>query len=79
MKNPRLKKARQDAGYNQTELAKKLGFKGKQTVANWENGYSAPTLRVAIQLAELLNKEVGFLFGNKVQDSHTKNDTEEVI
>ncbi|GGC97484.1 hypothetical protein GCM10007216_30320 [Thalassobacillus devorans] len=74
MKNKRLKEARIQANMSQTELSEYLGYKGKQSVANWENGYSTPTLKVAICLAEVLGKNVHYLFGYKVQDSHTKNE-----
>ncbi|MFC4389110.1 helix-turn-helix transcriptional regulator [Gracilibacillus marinus] len=73
MKNTRLIEARKNKNLNQTELAEILGFSGKQSVANWENGYSNPTLETAIRLSEVLEKDIKFLFGNKVQDSHTKN------
>lgn len=72
MQNKRLKEARIQANLSQTQLSEYLGYKGKQSVANWENGYSTPTLKVAICLAELLGKDVHFLFGHKVQYSHTK-------
>ncbi|UOQ91479.1 helix-turn-helix domain-containing protein [Halobacillus shinanisalinarum] len=72
MKNKRLKEARIQANMSQTQLSECLGYKGKQSVANWENGYSTPTLKVAICLAEVLGKDVSYLFGHKVQVSHTK-------
>lgn len=71
MRNERLIKARQDKGLNQTELSKLLGFKGKQSVANWENGHSVPTLTTALMIADILEKDIVFLFGHYVQDSHT--------
>lgn len=78
LKNYRLIKARKQKGLNQADLAHILGFKGKQSVANWENGHSTPTLSTAILIAEILNKDVVYLFGNQVQDSQTlkksKND-----
>ncbi|MFD1350200.1 helix-turn-helix transcriptional regulator [Oceanobacillus caeni] len=73
MKNERLIEARKQKHLNQTQLAHMLGFKGKQSVANWENGHSTPTLTTAIQIAEILEKDVIFLFGHKVQDSQTKD------
>ncbi|WP_249871624.1 helix-turn-helix transcriptional regulator [Oceanobacillus saliphilus] len=72
MKNQRLIEVRKQKHLNQTQLALMLGFKGKQSVANWEKGHSTPTLSTAIAIAEILNKEVEFLFGSNVQVSHTK-------
>lgn len=74
MKNQRLIEARKQKELNQTQLAIMLGFKGKQSVANWENGHSTPTLSTAIKIANVLNKDVEFLFGTKVQDIHTNKE-----
>ncbi|SEI12961.1 DNA-binding transcriptional regulator, XRE-family HTH domain [Halobacillus karajensis] len=71
MKNRRLKEARIKANMSQNQLSECLGYKGKQSVANWENGYSTPTLKVAIRLSELLGKDIRYLFGQKVQENHT--------
>ncbi|WP_088033467.1 helix-turn-helix transcriptional regulator [Evansella clarkii] len=70
-RNKNLIQARKDKGLTQEKLAKMLGYSGKQTVANWENGHSSPTLSAAIETAKVLEKDVTYLFGNKVQDSHT--------
>lgn len=72
MKNHRLVEARKEKNLNQTQLAKMLGFKDKQSVSNWENGHSTPTLETAIRLSYLLEKDIVYLFGDKVQDSQTK-------
>lgn len=76
MKNERLIEARKQKHLNQTQLAHMLGFKGKQSVANWENGHSTPTLKTALKIADILEKDVSFLFGNKVQVSQTKQKQE---
>jgi len=65
MRNENLRKARLEKKLTQDQMAKILGYKGKQTVANWENGYAYPTLHKAIQTAELLGKSVSYLFGYK--------------
>lgn len=72
MKNFRLIEARKSKNMNQEQLAIKLGFKGKQSVANWENGHSTPKLSTAIKIAKILDKNVEYLFGNQVQVSYTK-------
>lgn len=71
MKNQRLIDARKEKGFTQAQLALVLGFKGKQSVANWENGHSTPTLLTAIKIADVLEKDIVFLFGIHVQDSQT--------
>lgn len=78
MKNQRLIDARKQKELNQTQLAHMLGFKGKQSVANWENGHSTPTLSTAIKISEILEKDVVYLFGVQVQDTHTNGKREAI-
>lgn len=80
MKNYRLVKARKKNQMTQMDLAIKLGYKGKQSIANWENGHSSPPLHMALKTSELLDEDVHFLFGHNVQVSHTfNNEKNEVI
>lgn len=72
MKNDNLIKARKNKGLTQEQLAKKLGYKGKQSVANWENNHISPPLETAIRISQLLEEDISFLFGHKVQGTHTK-------
>ncbi len=71
MRNSNLISSRERKGLTQEQLAKMLGYKGKQTVANWESGYSTPTLETAMKISLLLEEDLFFLFENKVQDFHT--------
>lgn len=48
----------------QQELANKTKSVTKATISNWENGYSKPRLELAILVAEILKKDVSFLFKN---------------
>ncbi|WP_419882757.1 helix-turn-helix transcriptional regulator [Peribacillus sp. B-H-3] len=73
MKNKRLLAARKAKELTQEELAIKLGFKGKQTVANWENGHSQPTLNKAIEISKILEQDIAYLFGKHVQETYTNN------
>lgn len=73
MKNSRLVKARKKKGFTQAELAQILGYKGKQTIANWENGHSKPPLNKAIEMAIILESDVAILFGSDVQETYTKS------
>lgn len=72
MKNNNLIQARENKNLTQEQLAKRLGKYGKQTISNWENGRSTPSMEDAFLIAEILEVDVRFLFGHKVQDSHTK-------
>lgn len=78
MKNINLIKARERKGLTQDELAKRLGYKGRQSIANWENGYNSTPLSTALRIAEILEEDIFFLFGDNVQDSHT-TEPKEVI
>lgn len=71
MKNLNLINARKKKNLTQDQLAKLLGYKGKQSVANWENNYISPPLETAIRISQILGEEISFLFKLKVQDSHT--------
>lgn len=71
-KNNRLATARKAKGLTQEQLALLLGYKGRQAVANWENGYANPPLTIGIEIAKLLESDVDFLFGFKVQETYIK-------
>lgn len=73
MKNARLTESRKQKDLTQEQLALLLGYKGRQAVANWENGHAIPPLPIAIEIAKILDKDVEFLFGIKVQDSYTSS------
>lgn len=78
MKNFNLINSRKEKKLTQEQLAKMLGYKGKQSVANWENGYISPPLDTALRISQILEKDVSFLFGINVQDSHTTKNNKEV-
>lgn len=71
MKNINLIKSRERKNLTQEQLAKILGYKGKQSVANWENGYVSPPLETALRISKILEEDIFFLFENKVQETHT--------
>lgn len=74
LKNINLINSRKSKGLTQEQLAHIVGCKGRQAVSNWENGYSTPPLAIALKVAEVLEKDVAFLFGYKVQETHTKKE-----
>lgn len=74
MKNIRLIEARKSKKLTQEQLAFKLGYKGRQSVANWENGHAIPPLSVAIEISKILDSDVDYLFGYTVQSSCINNE-----
>lgn len=62
MKN--LKKARENIGLTQKELAKKI-FVTSKTIFNYENGEREPDLKTLIQLSKVLNVPIDYLIGIK--------------
>lgn len=79
MKNINLISSREKKGLTQEQLAKMLGYKGKQSVANWENGYNTPTLEAALKISRILEEDIFFLFEDEVQECHTLGCEKEVI
>ncbi|MGA8941597.1 MAG: helix-turn-helix transcriptional regulator [Thermoactinomyces sp.] len=68
-----LKQARLEKGLTQLQLAKLLGYKGGQSVSNWENGRIKPPLIIASKIAEILGKDIESLFFEEnVQETHMK-------
>lgn len=70
----RLKQARENAGFTQLELAKKLGVT-KSAIGNYENGVSSPKDVVLLQIFDVLNVEPNFLFQDSFNPDN-KNDNE---
>lgn len=58
-----IKKYRELRGLSQQELATKLGYKGKSTVSNWENGANAPSDAKLKELLSILEVDANTLFG----------------
>ena len=72
MKNKNLISARKKKKLTQGEFAEMLGYKGKQAVANWENGHITPPLETALKISQILEEDIFFLFGSGVQDTCIK-------
>lgn len=58
----RIKRLREQQGLTQEELAKKLGYKSKSSVAHIENGRDIPRSMVA-KLATVLDSTPAYLMG----------------
>ena len=65
----RIKELRKEKDMTQEELAHKLGYKSKSSVAHIENGRDIPRTMV-VQLAEALNTTPAYLMGWD-NDMHT--------
>lgn len=62
----RLKALRLEAGLEQADLARKLGYKSDSTISKWESGKTLPTGGRLSKLAELLNTSTDYiLFGQE--------------
>lgn len=62
MLGQRINELRQVFGWNQVEMAKRLGV-AKQTVSNWENDNIQPSIEMLIRLAKLFNVTTDYLLG----------------
>ena len=56
-----VREARTQRGWDQAELARRLGFVRQQAVSRWENGTSRPRRAMIAQLADLLDLDVDML------------------
>lgn len=68
----RLKLARQDAGLTQTDLAKLLGYKHFQQVANWEHGENFPPKAKFKKICKILKVDINMLTSAIVTDLTNK-------
>ena len=62
MLGQRICELRTALGWNQVDLAKKLGV-AKQTVSNWENENIQPSIEMLIRLAKIFNVTTDYLLG----------------
>lgn len=69
----RLKQARENAGFTQLELAKKLGVT-KSAIGNYENGVSSPKDIVLLKIFDVLGVEPNFLFQDSFNPAAPEND-----
>lgn len=62
MLGQRIHEMRISLGWNQVELAKRLGV-AKQTVSNWENDNIQPSIEMLVRLSRLFNVSTDYLLG----------------
>ena len=62
MLGQRIFEMRTQCGWNQVELARRLGV-AKQTVSNWENENIQPSIEMLIRISKLLGVTTDYLLG----------------
>ena len=62
MLGQRIYEMRMQFGWNQVDLAKKLGV-AKQTVSNWENENIQPSVEMLVRISRLLGVTTDYLLG----------------
>lgn len=62
MKN--LKKAREDKGLTQEQLAEKLDV-SRMSIFRWENNHSYPPISTMLRISEVLEVSVDYLLGRE--------------
>ena len=62
MLGQRIGQLRTAHGWNQVELAKRLGV-AKQTISNWENGNIQPSIDMLIKICETFSVSSDYLLG----------------
>lgn len=75
-----IKELREDAGYSQSQLAKKLDVT-RSSVNAWEMGVSAPTMQYIVAIAKLFHVTTDYILGldterKLVLDGYTKTEVE---
>lgn len=60
---PRIRAKRQELGYSQDELAKKMGYKSRSAINKIELGINDITQSKVVEFAKVLDTTVGYLMG----------------
>lgn len=64
----RIKKARQEAGISQEQLADKLGLSGNNVISRWENGRGRISVDQLAKIADLTHRPISYFFGEEEQE-----------
>ena len=67
----RLKKAREQIGFTQEQLAEKIGVT-RQAVSRWEQGITQPDMEMLVTLSEALQVDAEFLTFGKKPDTYPR-------
>ena len=75
----KIKKLREQSGWTQSELAKKLGLT-RSSVNGWEMGLSVPSTQYIVELAKLFGVSTDYLFGmNETSTISVENLTDKEV
>lgn len=74
----KLKEARKEKGYNQRELANKLGV-AISSISAYESGNSEPNIYNIYRLIKILNIDANLLFSIDIDEKVTKNTNNNII
>ena len=64
MLNERIRQLRQDRGFSQVDLAKRLNVT-KQSVSNWENDNIQPSIEMLQRIADIFSVSTDYLLGRE--------------
>lgn len=64
----RIKRARQEAGISQEQLADKLGLSGNNVISRWENRRGSISVDQLAKIAELTHRPISYFFGEEEQE-----------
>lgn len=65
----RIKSRREELGLSQDELAEKMGYKSRSTIAKIEKGVNDVAQKTTVKFAEALNTSVAYLMGWNEEES----------
>ncbi len=65
----KIKKARQEAGVSQEQLADELGLSGNNIISRWENGVGRISVDQLLKIAELTQRPISYFFGEASDDT----------
>lgn len=74
----RIRKKREELGITQEDLAQKLGYKNKSTIAKIETGTNDIVQSKVVKFAEVLNTSVAYLMGWEEEPAPPAPSNEEV-
>ena len=67
----RIKERREELGYTQTELAKKIGI-SKGSIGNYESGISSPNENILIKLFTILKCDANYLYQDEIKSMNAE-------
>jgi transcriptional regulator with XRE-family HTH domain len=72
----RIRQAREDAGFTQSELAEELGLRHPQSVSRYERGETEVPQKRLRRIAEVTGKPLGFFLNDEPVDQEPTEDAD---